>query len=1050
MRILRLLVVPIALVLSPLRMTAAEPLQGATAVLGSLKDRLGKTDAGSEPVSDSDKVRADLTNFTAQAAGLAPAAAAQGWLALADRVAALPEQTGDQMPFGVPSPLVQDLIAALPPPEAWDDLAKIIAARPAPGTLKETREFGLRMLALALVGDRPGLVALSSTYEGLLVKAKREDAMQLIHGFRQLDDALLASSEDPKAILAGVERQLSAADGGRDYGYESIRLPDLVATIGETNATPYLRRALLSKARSLSVKGNATEALARKIALAEINDLKVPRWELVNSLDALDLYEAMAKKFAQPSPPKSTNPGDALDRLERQGAFDDFEKLRAKTYYLMALIVRGRTADAAALARLAAEELGALHVEQEAVVALERAGFAAALDDFLFALLTTNPELPYWETYLSVAAKTGQTERMLGLVRAAVTKPALTGQRSASIRALLYRALLAADHVDEGVKELRALLQSVPKDAARDLRRSGGRARPTDWQDDALALARLGLLLEKPEWVSEGLAFVMARLAASPDPDAEPVESYQTHAILKALVQAGRPAQAEKLLADHLARAVKQKESQPDPYSRRMTESAAREALKALVAVYHQAGRPEDVLILLERSPHWGVKDFAELLRTGSSGADIDFGDHDQSNHQGPHGSRLALAAATALHKAGRNAEARTIVDGMLEQAGGDDRAYGLLLELAGPEALPRLEAILARDAFEERPLIWKAVLLHQAGREVEAEQAARQAIAIDPSDGEQGKGDRMRVYAVLADIRAARGDQKEAEVLRGVVRAIRLSERADDFRLVGLLSRAVKLYEESLTHFADAYCIQSRLAVQLSELGQHELAAQHYQRAFELMPESFGRVESHCFGCESTFASEKAQTLAERVFTTLAAKNPNKPQVHYLLGYLRQQQERGREALPHFRRALELDPDYLNAWQHLEQLSQEQHLPVADRDEIFFNMLRLDPLSRHTLPNFENVGDLRRLWKAVATVAKFDTKTQTALLPMPASREAIEKSERTEKPQRNQPFEGYSTYRYTRGVRAGGPPGRAMSQHLLVVAISYLMSMGAGFASTE
>ena len=37
----------------------------------------------------------------------------------------------------------------------------------------------------------------------------------------------------------------------------------------------------------------------------------------------------------------------------------------------------------------------------------------------------------------------------------------------------------------------------------------------------------------------------------------------------------------------------------------------------------------------------------------------------------------------------------------------------------------------------------------------------------------------------------------------------------------------------------------------------------------------------------------ERAQGIAERVFTQLAQKTPEKPQVHYLLGYLREEQER-------------------------------------------------------------------------------------------------------------------------------------------------------------
>ncbi len=67
----------------------------------------------------------------------------------------------------------------------------------------------------------------------------------------------------------------------------------------------------------------------------------------------------------------------------------------------------------------------------------------------------------------------------------------------------------------------------------------------------------------------------------------------------------------------------------------------------------------------------------------------------------------------------------------------------------------------------------------------------------------------------------------------------------------------------------ADAYCIQSRLAVRLSEPGQHELAAKHYEKALALMPDSFGRVESHGFGCEGAFGVTEAQSAAERTGET-------------------------------------------------------------------------------------------------------------------------------------------------------------------------------------
>ena len=495
----------------------------------------------------------------------------------------------------------------------------------------------------------------------------------------------------------------------------------------------------------------------------------------------------------------------------------------------------------------------------------------------------------------------------------------------------------------------------------------------------------------------------------------------------------GRPADAEKVLADQLAHSLAPSDEQRAYMG---MEHSAAEPLAALVSLYHHAGRHGDVLLLLEKSAHWGVKDLAQFLSPQTS--------HLDSENR----TTVLRAAAAALTNAGRNGEARAIVDALLNHEGGNDRDYELLLKIAGQDAVPTLDALFARDQFEERPLIWKALLLLQAGKDGEAEKIARQAVAIDPSDGEEGKDDRMRVYSVLADIRAARGDPKEAEILRGAVRAIRLSEQADDLSSAGLLSRAMKMYTDSLNHFADAYCIQSRLAVHLSEMGRHEEAAKHYAKAFELMPDSFGRVESHCFGCEGAFRGTQAQSVAERVFTTLAVKTPDKPQVHYLLGYLRQQQHREKDAIPHFRQALKLDPDYLNAWKHLAELGHEHRLPVAERDAITLNILRLDPLGRHGSADLHAISDLRSLWFAAETAAKSFVKPPATLMPLPASRTEIEKQERDSKKITTR-FPG----RYQRfNSRGSDPvtPGTALAQHPVLYAITNFVTAGAPLTGEE
>ena len=1030
--------------------SAADALRGAAAILDQLAQGADQTKQPAKPPSEAAKLRTDVSNFTARVSALAPATAAGEWLALADRLAKMPARmrygAGEEQ---VPPPQFPELIAALPPPAAWDELAKAIASRPAPKTLKDAREVSLRMLGLALSGDRAALGAQATAFDEMLLKAKREEAMSLLHVSRSINEALLAVSDDPKAILAGVERQLADSERGRDYGYSTLYLPDLVNIVGAATATPLIERALKSKVRDVTFQGKATETLARKLALQFIDDLKAPRWGLVTSLDAVELYEAFDKKFAKTNAPVQANAAEALADLEKEGYVDTHQKSTAQTYYLMGLIVRGRAADATKFARTLKEEDAAGDMQIAAgEAALSRAGFTRELDDFLHELLSQNPELPFWESYFAAAAQTGTTARMLTLARAAAAKPELTGLKRGNIRENLYRALLAADQVEEGVKELRALLATAPKSPAGV---AGFRGRSTvrriEWSQHALALARLGQLLEQPDLITEGLAAAMPK-ADDANAGDEFSATYQTRAVVETLVQAGRLGEAEKLLADQLAKSLKLSAAQGGYAGTSRTPSL--EPLKSLVGLYHRAGRHEDVLLLLEKSPHWGAKDFAQLLSPSQGGMDFDmeefgggrFGKVAKSNP-------LAQAAAAALAQAGRKAEARAIVDALLDQTPNNDRAYELLIQLAGQEALPKLDALFARDQFEERPLIWKAHLLHQAGQEEEAEKVARQAIAIDPSDGEQGKNDRMRVYSILADIRAARFDVKEAGILRGAVRAIRLSERADDFYAAGLLSRAVKMYQESLTHFTDAYCIQSRLAVQLSALGQHDLAAKHYEKAFELMPDSFGRVESHCFGCEGAFTGTQAQGVAERVFTALATKTPNKPQVHYLLGYLRQQQGRGKDAIPHFRQALKLDPDYLNAWEHLEQLSQEHRLPAAERDNIAFNILRLDPLGRHANADLNTVSDLRRLWVAVETAAKSQIKPPTALLALPASREQIEKQESEAKNPRNR-FGSNSYTEYRMNGQAANSPGVALARHQLLNAIASLASSAGNMGFEE
>jgi tetratricopeptide (TPR) repeat protein len=659
---------------------------------------------------------------------------------------------------------------------------------------------------------------------------------------------------------------------------------------------------------------------------------------------------------------------------------------------------------------------------------MRQAGFAAAMDNFFHELLAQDPTLPFWEQYVQVAADAGTTERMLTTVRQAVAHEDLGEGAKAALHLILFKALLAADNPDEAVKELRGLMAmetSSDTDYSYSTGYYGG------------LLAQLGVLLKKPEWVDEGIGTAKKWLATAAEKKRSSGNADIVLATLvKVLSEQNHGPEAESLLADALAAATAEQKS-----SRRYRSqgSAAMPVLAQLAGLYHQAGRHADVLELFLSSADWGVADVSGLF-------DNSFDDNTVSLmwlHTGSSELPLPYLAAKALLVAGQKEPAQKITDALLERYPGLDRGYELLLELQGTNAIPKLDELFARDQFEERPLIWKAHLLRGQGRLEEAEKFLRQAISIDPSDGEEGRGDRMRVYAELAVVRASRGDQKEADFFREVVKAIRLSEDADQFYAAGLLKRAVGMYQEGLNHFSDAYCIQSRLAIQLSALGMTAEAEEHYRRAFELMPDSFGRVESHCFGCERAFDGERAQGIAEKTFSKLAEERPDKPQIHYLLGYLRFEQERFNEARTNFLAAVRLDPDYLNAWVKLKESSEQVLMPAKERDAITFNILRLDPLGRHASGSFSRVSDLAGLWDAVAIAAARQPVVNTNLFTLTASKLALEKKAKlTADESSENPY--LSDYYFTQQYDRHPTPAQAISETPFVRVAGEMLS-GAG-----
>jgi len=323
---------------------------------------------------------------------------------------------------------------------------------------------------------------------------------------------------------------------------------------------------------------------------------------------------------------------------------------------------------------------------------------------------------------------------------------------------------------------------------------------------------------------------------------------------------------------------------------------------------------------------------------------------------------QLGLDVFNTLSAEGKKEESETLLLYLIATNGDKDLFYAQLLKSNIELAKTFLPKMRAYNAYEERPLIWLAEIALAENDLKIARSHIEEAITLDPSDGDQGKETRMQAYDVLSRILHKEGDIEKAQFFKEVTKAIRLGEEADDYLDAGLEAEAIIRYRASLEKFSDAYCLQSRLAKTLAEKGDFESAVQHFEKAFELMPVSFGPVESHCFGCEGIFEDERVHPIAESIFTKLIAKDPTNPRTYYLMGLLFEEMGKDQEAMKFFAQAFELDPKYLNCANKLATLFNKHPNKLVEYKNILPKIEAITPYQN--LPKrFEHRLDLKQAW---------------------------------------------------------------------------------------
>lgn len=800
---------------------------------------------------------------------------------------------------------VSSVIQVLPSPESWPTISNGLKSRikNEKGPAAEAQ----RMLAEVLVGNAAGEW---KAMDALLAQRNQgQNAAYLSSTVLAAYRVLAERTGDKARLIRGLTVELSAKPSP-ELKDRVVTVPDLVRLLGAPAAEKFLLTALTTSNFPLDVnQGAETRSLARRLARTNVKKLHVAQWLLADLYSPPSLYEAMVGRFGAKG---QTGPAK-----------------QARFLHVFNLFRDGRRAEAVKVAQTASANGWGIYGYRSMANVVEMLTTHASTS-FLGEVVGTSAGSPFWEMYVVSATRSRDMPAVVTRLQKVLAQPGIKAQDREALRTRLSTALLATDRVDEGL----ALLKKDMTDPAKG---------PADRLESAVKYANLGHLLNRPELLEEGIA-TAKKLSGQRGGDNDFGFSGVRQTLPDLLLDLGRGAEAEQLEIEGYARSAAE---MANSYGRMPNGH-----LIELTRIYYRLNRPQDVRTLLDQAPDWGASDILAIPSMASL---------DEYTGTEP----IAYIAAWSLAKTGDKESAQTILNRVMADSGGFDPAYELLLEILGPDAfIPRMDAIYAADQFEERPLIWKAIALKEQGKIAEAETTIRKAIAVDPSDGETHGGRRMRAYTVLADVLQAKGDQEASAQYRSAVTAIRTAEQADGLAAAGLLNRAIVKYEESLKSFQDAYCIQSRLAVDLMAQGREKEAEEHYRRAYELMPYSFGRVETHCLGCEHVFEGDLAQNIAEKVFSSLVKSAPEKPQVHYLLGFLRSEQGRSAEALASYRKAVQLDPDYLNAWKQMAEMAEAGNVAAAERRTISEAILRLDPLQKHGAT--QPIGNLGERWRQV------------------------------------------------------------------------------------
>jgi len=1007
----------------------AADMKGASSILEQVKSAIDSGKEIENPImSKRHSLARDMEQFGKMKGSMTNLEAANQWVSLAVRFLQLPQfdprqikaKNLEEFKLFLKTTTIKSLFEIIPGPDSWSGIATLCKEKLGGEKANPQGLKSILMFINLLTHNIDQVLSDIEYFETSALEGDPYNKESVRLWFSQMKDKIKKLDPSQQASTAGEAFDLVVNSFETFVTQPAIvRAPDLLKEVGREKATQLMKRALSTSTIYLEIPSGAeTRKLGVEIALSEIDTLKRPQWGLIHSMGTTELFEKLYDKFVRSKTGIDQDYAQMVQSRSKAIPFEGENELlkRAISYYVLGLLSKNKFNEAIEFTLSIKDDLISASEFGSSLEATERTDIFRIYTKFLDTLLRNNPELSFWKQYVKISLISHKEDVLQDTLSTVLLRNDIDFLLRQKLKKHFITVLLAQNKIEKAHDVFKEIATTETIGQKRKTRHEFANLRYGLGRN----LYRLGKVLERRDLKDQGTMMAMTayqNLLDSEDSRSIHLSIYKLGEIVSILTDREEFGKAEQLIIETSLQHIKNSRK-GNQYPLDVNKYTLPDVFVELAKLYGKAGLHHEVIALLDLSPWWNAEDLSDL--------------HDQD---------LALVTARALHTAGDIGKATDILKSYLLEKSNDDEAYQLLIEIAGNDIISWLDKLYRMDRFEERPLIWKAYLLYKAGKIDDAEKVIRQAMNVDPTDGEQKAGQRVHSYNLLADILDAKGDKENATFFRKVVKSVRIAEKGDLISEAGLVTRSIDYYQEAMGVFADAYCIQWRLAERLYATGDLEGSKEHYRVAFERMPEQFGQVASFCFGCEGAFDKMQSRSAAEEVFSHLLETTPDRPQLHFLYGLLRKSQKRIPEAFRHFKKAVELDEDYLDAWKEISLLSDSVYLSRQEEDRIVIKMLSLDPQQRHFSANISDVGDWVSLWNTIEKNQKFIMKSPKSLYPFRESTKML-KAEREKEAKNNNPDFYYMQMNRDFANRKTMNPSELLSQHNMIPMLDYFISL--------